>query len=47
MGQPEREGPLGRPKHRLEYHNKMGFKVIGSEGITMSDLAGDWDSRLF
>jgi hypothetical protein len=32
---------------RLEYHIKMGFKVIGSQGTNINDLTGDGDSRLF
>ena len=47
MGQLEGERPLGRPKHRLEYYIKMGFKVIGLQGININDLAEDGDSRLF
>jgi len=47
MGQLEGERPLGRPKRRLEYHNKMGIKTIGSQGINIYDLAEDGDSRLF
>jgi hypothetical protein len=47
VGQLERERPLGRPKRTLEYHIKMDFKVIGSQGININDLAEAGDSRLF
>jgi hypothetical protein len=47
VGQLEGERPLGRPKHRLDYYIKMGFKVISSQGININDLGEDGDSRYF
>jgi hypothetical protein len=47
VGQLEGVTPLGRPKHRLEYYIKLGFKVIGSQGININDMTEDRDSRLF
>jgi hypothetical protein len=47
VGKLEGKRPLGRPEGRLEFHIKMGFKVIGSQGINVYDLDGDGDGRLF
>lgn len=47
MGYLEGKRPPRKLKGRLECHIKIGFKVIGSQGINVSDLDADGDDRLF
>jgi hypothetical protein len=43
VGKPEGKRPLGRPRHRWEYNNKMNLQEVGSGGTDWIDLAQDRD----
>jgi hypothetical protein len=43
VGKPERKGPLGRPRRRLEGNNKMGLKEVGWGDLDWIELAQDRD----
>jgi hypothetical protein len=43
VGKPERKRPLGRPRRRWEYSNKMDLQELGCGGMDWMDLAQDVD----
>jgi hypothetical protein len=40
---PEGKIPLGRPRRRWEYNNKMNYREIGWSGMDWIDLVKDRD----
>jgi hypothetical protein len=43
VGKPEGKGPLGRSRHRWEYHNEMDIQEVGCGGMDWIGLAQDGD----
>jgi hypothetical protein len=43
MGKPERNRPLGRPRHRWEDNIKMDLQEMECEGMDWIDVAQDRD----
>jgi hypothetical protein len=43
VGKPEGKRPLGRPRHRWEYNNRMYLREIGWEGVDWMHLAQNRD----
>ena len=41
VGKPEGKRPLGRPRRKWEYNNKMDFQEVGCEGMDWIDVAQD------
>jgi hypothetical protein len=39
VGEPERRRPLGRPRRRWVYNNKIDLREIGWDGMDWVDLA--------
>jgi hypothetical protein len=43
VGKPRGKRPLGRPRCRWEYNNKMNLKEVGCRGMDWIELAQDRD----
>jgi hypothetical protein len=43
VGKPERNRPLGRPKHKWVYNMKMEFQEVGCGDMDRIDLVQDRD----